>query len=122
MDGAPSAKTGTLANKQLACGRVKVSLENTEKLRGLELRRTFWLKERWQAEGKAKLRGRICVPQCWLRKRRLRNNPRTAYVNGWEGAAREAEGGLRGRRKPGWGGLTEAKGRGSSQKEEETAL
>lgn len=45
----PSAKMGTLGNKQSACGRVKVSLGNTERLKGLEssLGRTFWLKERW---------------------------------------------------------------------------
>ena len=43
----PSAKMGTPGNKQSACGRVKDSLGNTERLKRPELGRTFWLKERW---------------------------------------------------------------------------
>lgn len=44
----PSIKIGTLGIKQMAGGRVKVGLENTEfeELRGLELRGALWLKER----------------------------------------------------------------------------
>lgn len=44
----PSVKIGTVGIKQMAGGRVKVGLENTEfeELRGLELRGALWLKER----------------------------------------------------------------------------
>lgn len=72
----PSIKMRILGNKQLACRRVKVSLENTEfeELKGLELRGALWLKERWQTQGEIKLWGSIHSPQCRVRKKRLGSN------------------------------------------------